>query len=114
MLDYEDIRNRINEINEIGDTVKASAKILELNDIITKSNAEDEAVKQRYENQINDLASENENLKSEVNDIRKANADVMLKYGELLTHQTQQVIVEKKQPDDEEKTLSWSDIMKME
>lgn len=114
MLNYEDIRNRINEINEIGDTVKASAKILELNDIITKSNAEDEAEKQQFEKQINDLTSENENLKSEVNDIRKANADVMLKYGELLTHQTQQVIIEKPKPEDEEKPLTWSDIMKME
>lgn len=114
MLDYEDIRNRINEINEIGDTVKASAKILELNDIITKSNAEDEAKKQDYETQIKNLTSENDNLKTEVNDIRKANADVMLKYGELLTHQTQQIIVKEKPEDDEEKPLSWDDIMKME
>ena len=114
MLDYEDIRNRINEINEIGDTVKTSAKILELNDIITKSNAEDEAEKKKFETQINDLTTENENLKSEVNDIRKANADVMLKYGELLTHQTQQIVVKEKPEDDEEKPLSWDDIMKME
>ena len=114
MLDYEDIRNRINEINEIGDTVKASAKILELNDIITQSNAEDEAEKKKFETQINDLTTENKNLKSEVNDIRKANADVMSKYGELLTHQTQQIVVEKKPEDKEEKPLSWDDIMKME
>mgnify|MGYP003475167282 FL=1 len=38
----------------------------------------------------------------------------MLKYGELLTHQTQQIVVKEKPEDDEEKPLSWDDIMKME
>ena len=97
MLNYDDIRQRINEITEIGDSVKASAKILELNDIITNSNAEDVQRETEFTERISALENENTSLRNEVEDIRKANADVMLKYGELLTHQTNNYIKSKKE-----------------
>lgn len=117
MLDYNDIKTRINKIVAIGDTVKASAEILELNDVITQSESEDTAKYNEYENIIKSKDEEIKNLRQDNNDIRQANADIVIKYGELLNRQPIDS-VEKKKPDkddddDDKPLLSWDEIAKL-
>lgn len=117
MLDYNDIKTRINKIVEIGDTVKASAEILELNDVITQSESEDTAKYNEYENTIKSKDEEITNLRKDNDDIRKANAEIVLKYGELLNRQPIES-VDKKKPDkddddDDKPSPSWDEIAKM-
>ena len=115
MLDYNDVRTRISDILEVGDQVKASAKILELNDLVTQNEAEDKAELERLNTTINEQTNKIKDLETEVSECRSANADIMLKYGQLLQHQPQQIIVEKKpEQDDDEKVMSWEDISKMD
>ena len=115
MLDYNDIKARINKIVEIGDTVKASAEILELNDVITQSESEDIAKFNEYENTIKSRDEEIATLRKDNDDIRKANADIVLKYGELLNRQPIDS-VGKKKPDkehEEKPSPTWDEIAKM-
>lgn len=115
MLDYDKVRQQINDILEVGDSVKASSKILELNDMVTQSQAEDTAEFERLNNDITNKDERIKELEKENVDIRQANADVMLKYGELLNHQPQQIIVkETKEEDNEPKEKSWEEIAKMD
>lgn len=115
MLDYNDIKTRINKIVEIGDTVKASAEILELNDVITQSESEDTAKFNDYENTIKSRDEEIATLRKDNDDIRKANADIVLKYGELLNRQPIDSVVKNKpdEVDEEKPSPSWDEIAKM-
>lgn len=115
MLDYNDIKTRINKIVEIGDTVKASAEILELNDVITQSESEDTAKFNDYENTIKSRDEEIAILRKDNDDIRKANADIVLKYGELLNRQPIDSVVKNKpdEKDEEKPSPSWDEIAKM-
>ena len=112
MLDYDDIKSRVSEIISIGDEAKASTKIIELNDIITQSKAQDEAELTNLQNEIEAKKNRIEELENDNKEIRQANADVMLKYGQLLT-QTQPIVTPVVQ-EEEEKALSWEEISKME
>ena len=103
MLDYNDIQTRIN-------------KIVEINDVITQSESEDTAKYNEYENTIKSKDEEITNLRKDNDDIRKANADIVLKYGELLNRQPIES-VDKKKPDkdddDDKPSPSWGEIAKM-
>ena len=112
MLDYDDIKSRVSEIISIGDEAKASTKIIELNDIITQSKAQDEAELTNLQNEIEAKKNRIEELENDNKEIRQANADVMLKYRQLLT-QTQPIVTPVVQ-EEEEKALSWEEISKME
>lgn len=114
MMKYDEVKDKINEILEIGDKIKASSKILELNDLVTTAEAEDTAKFNELENTVTEKTNRIAELEQENSDIRNANADIMLKYGELLTHQQQPIIEKKKVEVEEEKPLSWNEIAEME
>lgn len=111
-LDFDKIREDINTILDTGDKVVASSQILDLQDYITKGQAE-------YTSEVNEL---NETIKKheetiekqnkEIDSIRAANFDVMQKYGDLV-RDTQPVFktVEKEENTEEK---SWEDIMTMD
>lgn len=111
-MDYDKVKGLVTEIINIGDEAKASTKIIELNDYMTQEKANDVAELERLKNEIEAKNNRIQELENDNKIIRDANADVMLKYGTLLS-QTTPVVV-KNEKEEEEKVPTWEEISKME
>jgi DNA gyrase/topoisomerase IV subunit A len=110
-FDFDKIRTDINEIIDTGDKAIASSKILDLHDYITT----EQATITSEHNSLNEKIKEQEEtiakLQADTESLRAANADVMLKYGDIVSR-TQPVFKEVKE-EKEEKPTSWEDIINM-
>lgn len=112
MLNYEDVRKRMKDIFDIGDMTKASPYIVELNEIVTRSEAEDKAELDTLKKDIESKDNIIKDLKRENEEIRKANDNVMLKYGALVMKNPQPIVTEVETETEVKK--SWEDIVKMD
>lgn len=110
--DYAKIKDTVKEILDIGDEAKASAKIIELNDMLSKGEAQDRADIDKLNNEIEAKSTRIEELESDNKEIRKINADIMLKYGTLLNEQ--QPVVTEVEEDKEEPSKTWAEIAEMD
>lgn len=112
-MDFDKVREDINSILDTGDKVKASSKILDLQDYITQEQANDTNTLNDLNDKISNYEKEIETLKADNDSIRAANFDVMAKYGDLVK-QTQPVLKKVETKEEEEKSTTWEDIMAME
>lgn len=112
-MDINEAFRRFDEIIETDDKNVASQKIVEFKEFITKSAGEDVAVDETKTTKISELEDRVKELESQNDDIRKANTDILLKYGSL-AQKVAENVGDYVPPPDENATKSWSDIVAMD
>ena len=112
-MDLNEVFQKFDEIIETDDKNVASQKIVEFKEYVTQSVGEDVAVDNSKSEKINELTERVKTLETENTDIRKANTDILLKYGDL-AQKVASNVGDYVPPPKDDKPASWSDIVTMD
>ena len=112
-MDINEVFRKFDEIVETDDKNVASQKIVDFKEYITQEAGADVANDNAKSDKIGELEDRVKTLESENSEIRKANTDILLKYG-AMAQKIAENVGDYVPPPKDDKPKSWSEIASMD